>query len=139
MPLHVVYFENRHGRISLPPTSDTVTPPGYERREANTIFELMALERRLQRESTDRAEQEAELDASIMSEPRRRARQAILDRMASVDTDPETKEMLRLWCQLKDEQRRVHYANIIHQRLSYFEALHYDKPRNAEEILGESL
>jgi hypothetical protein len=139
MPLHVVYFENSSGVISLPPTSDTPTPSGYIRKEANTIYEVAALEKRMQRDSVDRAEQECERDEALFMEKRREIRRKIMARMESVDTDLQTKEFLRGWCQLRDETRRQKYADIIHQRLSYFELLNFDKPRNAEELLGESL
>jgi hypothetical protein len=139
MALHVVYFKNAAGKISLPPTSDVPAPRGYERCEANTIYEVIELERLMQREALDRAEQEAERDFNMCEPARQEVRRKIMTRLESSDTDEMTKEFLRGWCQLRDETRRKKYADIIHQRLSYFELLNFDKPRNAEEILKVSL
>lgn len=139
MALHIIYFENASGVISLPPTSDTPTPPGYVRKEANTIYEVLALEKRMQREALDRAEREVERDSLAFEEARRDVRRRILSRIESVETDEMTKEFLRGWCKLRDETRRQKYTDFIHQRLSYFEALHFDKPRDAGEILKVEL
>ena len=40
---------------------------------------------------------------------------------------------------LRDERRREKYKQIFQQREGYFESLHNNKPRNAEELLGEGL
>ena len=139
MPLLLTYFENASGQISIPPTEDIPTPRGYERRECHTIYEVMKLEARMQQDATCRAEIEAEEDSQRFDARRKQIRRDIQTKIASSNTDPETKEFLRLWCELRDEQRRKKYADFIHQRLCYFEALHYDKPRNAEEVLGEAI
>ena len=139
MPCYVVYFENAQGKISLPPTLDTPTPPGYERRECQSISQVRELERRMAQEARDRRDAEWEHEQESWTEARRDIRRRIMTSIESSSTSQYEKDFLRSWCQLRDEKRRDHYQRIFEQREAYFEALHYDKPRNAEEVLGESL
>jgi hypothetical protein len=139
MAIHLLYFEDRDGNISLPPTSDTPCPPAYQRCEANTIAEVESLERRMQQASRAKADREGIEWEQAGLEVRRANRRSIMTAIESASTDQYTKDFLREWCKLRDESRRAKYKEIFQQREGYFEALHNDKMRNAEELLGEPL
>lgn len=139
MPCYVVYFERSDGTIFIPPDHTTPTPDGMIRRECQSISEVHALERRMQQEARDRAEQEAEGELARTLERQRQIRRHIMTSIESSSTSQYDKDFLRAWCQLRDDKRREHYKRLFQQREAYFESLHYDKPRNAEEVLKESL
>src|ERR1017187_5789977 len=136
---YVTYFESASGAISIPPTLDTPTPPGYDRRECHSIHEVEALERRMQQSSRDTAELEGGRWEAEGMETRRPVHRNLMTAIEPSSTSPYDKEFLKAWCELRDEKRREPYKRIFQQRESYFEALHFDHPRNAEEVLKESL
>jgi hypothetical protein len=135
----MVYFENAAGKVSLPPSVDTPTPDGYARRECHDIFEVERVEKRLQQETMDRREQEAQTDYNTFEEGRRATRRKIMTLIESSHTDARLRDFLIGWCQLRDEKRREYYKQQINCYQSGLEMLNYDKPRNAEELLKESL
>lgn len=136
---YVIYFERPDGTILIPPTHDTRIPDGCNRHECNSIHEVELLERRMQQDTRDRAEREADHEDEMLTERRRQIRRNIMSSIESSATTPYDKDFLLAWCQLRDDKRRERYKQLFQQRESYFESLHNDRPRNAEEILKESL
>jgi hypothetical protein len=138
MAIHLVYFEDRDGNISLPPTDDTPCPPGYDRREANTLAEVDRLQKRLQQATYARCQQELMRDEAAFAEARERVRSSLTARIASAATTEYEKEFLRCYIQLREEKREK-YRQRFACDTAYLEMRENDKPRNAEELLGESL
>lgn len=142
---YLVYDINASGRITLPPIergeSCPSTPPrkGYDRRECNTIREVEKIEKILQRQTFDEREKQAEVDANTFLELKRQVRRNIITAIESSSTDQYTKDFLKAWCELRDEKRRDHYANILRQRECYIEALHNDSPRPPDVMLKEDV
>ena len=133
MAIHLVYFESPSGEILLPPTSDTPTPRGCIRKEANFINEVLALEKRLEQQTRDRDERQAEAQQAMMEPVRVRVRRNIMSAIASADTDAYTKDFLRHWCMCVDE-KRAKYTASYRAREVYLEALNYDRPQTLIDV-----
>jgi hypothetical protein len=138
MAIHLIYFEDRGGNISLPPSDDTPCPPGYDRREANTLAEVDRLQRRLQQATYERCQRELQRDEEAFAESRERVRSALAARIASAATSEYEKEFLRGYIQLREEKREKYRQRFACDR-AYLELRENDHPRNAEELLGESV
>jgi hypothetical protein len=138
MAIHLVYFEAADGTISLPPEDSTPCPPGYDRREANTLAEVDRLQSRLQRATYERCQRELMRDEQACAESRERARASITARIASAATTDYEKEFLREYIKLREEKRDK-YRQKFACDVAYLEMRENDKPRNAEELLKESL
>jgi hypothetical protein len=138
MAIHLTYFESKDGTISLPPSDDTPCPPGYDRREANTLAEVDRLQKRLQSATYERCQRELMHDEQALAESRERVRASITARIASAATTEYEKEFLREYIKLREEKRDK-YRQKFTCDVAYLEMRENDKPRNAEEILRESL
>ena len=138
MAIHLTYFESADGTISLPPSDDTPCPPGYDRREANTLAEVDRLQKRLQSATYERCQRELMHDEQALAESRERVRASITARISSAATTDYEKEFLRCYIQLREEKRKA-YQKKFSCDVAYLEMRENDKPRNAEEILRESL
>jgi hypothetical protein len=138
MAIHLVYFESATGEVSLPPTDDTPCPPQYERREANTLAEVDALQRRLQAATYARCQQELMRDEQAFVEARERTRSSLTARIASAATSEYEREFLREYIRLREDKREK-YRSRFTCDVAYLEMRENDKPRNAEELLGEAL
>ena len=138
MAIHLVYFESKDGTISLPPEDSTPCPPGYDRREANTLAEVDRLQSRLQRATYERCQRELMRDEQACAESRERVRASITARIASSATTEYEKEFLRYYIQLREEKRQA-YQKKFSCDVAYLEMRENDRPRNAEELLKESL
>ena len=138
MAIHLLYFESADGTISLPPSDDTPCPPGYDRREANTLAEVDRLQRRLQQSTYERCQRELMHDEQAGAESRERVRASITARIASAATTDYEKEFLREYIKLREEKREK-YRQRFACDVAYLELRENDHPRNAEELLKESL
>jgi hypothetical protein len=138
MAIRLVFFENARGDISLPPTGDTPCPPGYQRSEANTLAEVDRLQSRLQEATRRRCAAELQHDEEAFAEARERVRSAITARIASSATTPYERDFLRAYIQLREEKRAKYRARFACDT-AYLEMRENDRPRNAEELLKESL
>ena len=138
MAIHLVYFRNAVGDISLPPTDDTPTPPGYIRYEANTLNEVDDLQRALQAITYRRCQDELMRDEQATAAAREQTRAAITTRIASSATSEYEREFLRCYIQLREDKRAAYRARFTCDR-AFLEMRENDKPRNAEELLGETL
>ena len=138
MPIHLVYFESADGRIALPPDDSTPCPPGYDRREANSLAEVDRLQSRLQQESRERCEREAQHDEETFAAAREKVRSDLTTRLASAAISDYEKEFIRLYLQLRIDKRDK-YRQRFACDTAYLEMRENDKPRNAEELLGEAI
>jgi hypothetical protein len=138
MAIHLTYFEDRNGSISLPPTDDTPCPPGYDRREANTLAEVDRLQSRLQRDTYERCQRELLRDEEATTEARERVRSALTAKIASAATTEYERDFLREYLKLR-EDKRAKYRQRFTCDVAYLEMRENDHPRNAEELLKESL
>ena len=149
MAIHLQYFINREGQIAIPPDAEAASIvlkdprwAGYELREANDIHEVDRLQKRLQQQTWDELQREGEQQASAWEERLKAQRDRLIAKAVSAATTQYEKDFFREWLKLKDEQRREKFK----QRYlcdmaaySFFEQREFDKPRNAEETLKESL
>src|SRR6266446_5634068 len=130
MAIHVIYFENRDGNLQLPPTDDTPTPPNYQRKEANSLAEVDVLQRRLQQESHERCQREADYNDQMFAAEREDIRSRLTTRLASSMTSQYEKEFIRGYLQLREE-KRAEYRKRFACDTAYLEMRENDKPRNA--------
>jgi hypothetical protein len=140
MPAPLVrYFIRRDGAILIPPTSDIPCPSHSNEHYCHTIRDVESLVRRMQQAALDEAER-AGIRQSIVWEPKMQAiRDDLLSKMHSAATTPWEREFIREWLKLRDERKKEKYAQLFEHRRVVAEALEYDRPRTAEEVLGESL
>lgn len=130
----LVWFENRKGEIQLPPTFDTPLPPGFERREAHDIYEVIRIEKRIRQQEDERLERQLERDSAMRDDAHRRIRRSMMSNIASSSVSEYEKDFLREWCKLRDGERRDYYTNAFNQRRVYLEALHYDRPQTLIDV-----
>jgi hypothetical protein len=138
MAIHLRFFERRDGTVLLPPTDDTPCPPDCIDREANSLAEVDRLQRRLQQATYERCQRELQRDEEAFAESRERVRSALAARIASAATSEYEKEFLRGYIQLREEKREKYRQRFACDR-AYLEMRENDRPRNAEELLGESV
>jgi hypothetical protein len=141
MAIKLYYFENRAGDIQLPPNDEvyfTLCPPGYDRREANTLDEVDKLQRRLQQQTRDRHEREAEHDEALIAESKATVMSNLIQRAASSATTAYERDFIKCYLQLREE-KRAEYRKRFACDTAFLEMRENDRPRNAEEQLGESL
>ncbi len=136
----VVYFENSRGEIVLPPTSEdaryfyegvrdpsgkTYRDLGYEYREAETLAEVDALQRRLVELDQRTNAQNAQRDDEGRKESWRRIGDSLRARMVSSSTSPFEREFIRLYLELREEKRARHRQRWL-ERTSYLWAREMD-------------
>lgn len=133
------YFERKDGAILIPPTSDIPCPPNCIERTCNSIRDVESLVRRMQQIAMDEAER-AGLRQSIAWEPKLQAiRDSLLTKMHTAGVSQYERDFITEWLKLRDEKKKEHYARLFEQRRVIAEALEFDRPQTAEEVLGESM
>jgi len=138
MAIHLKYFERSNGDILLPPSDDTPCPSDCIAREANTLTEVDALQRRLQQATYARCQRELQRDEEAFAAAREDVRSRLTSRIASSATSEYEREFLRSYIQLREEKRDKYRARFTCDT-AYLELRENDKPRNVEELLKESL
>jgi hypothetical protein len=138
MAIHLIYFRSRDGVIALPPTDDTPCPPNHERCEANSLNEVDALQRTLQAQTYARCQSEQTRDEVAFAEARERVRSDLTARLSSRATTQYERDFIREYLKLREEKREKYRARFACDT-AYLEMRENDKPRNAEELLKESL
>lgn len=141
MAIHLYFYEDRHGDIQLPPTDEvyfTICPPGYERREANTLTEVDALQKKMQAATYRRSQSQLEHDEAVFAASRKAVIDSLHARLASSCTTQYERDFIHAYIQLREEKRAA-YRQRFTCDTAYLEMRENDHPRNAEEILGESL
>jgi len=142
MALHVLYFENADGRVSLPPTSETAElmarHPKYKKsqlKEANTLPEIDRLQTRLHRQAQEELQVAEFNDETMWRERRKQIYDNLYQRLISAGTDEYEKEFLRHYLQLREEKRQKYHARFVCDR-AYFTAREFDQSgRNALDHL----
>ena len=141
MAIHLYYFKNAAGDIQLPPNDEcyfSFCPAGYDRFEANTLDEVDRLQKALQRQTYERQHREWEHDEQAWAAARQRVIDSLHATLASSATTEYEREFIRAYIQLREEKRAKYRQRFICDR-AFLEMREMDKPRNAEETLGESL
>src|SRR5580693_6641670 len=108
MAIPLRYFERRDGTLLLPPSDNIPCPPDCIDREANTLAEVDALQRRLQAATYERCQRELANDEAAFSEARSRVVANITTRIASSATTQYEKDFLREYIKLREEKRDKH-------------------------------
>lgn len=136
----VIYFENSNGEIVLPPNSSearyfyegfrqasgkTYRELGFEWREAETLAEVDALQRRLVEQDRRANERNAERDERSRSASWQRIGDSLRARMVSSSTSPYEREFIALYLQLREEKRARHRQRWL-ERTSYLWAREFD-------------
>jgi hypothetical protein len=144
MALHVKYFQGPGGPLDIwiPPTDDIRCPKRFIECEANTLREVDILRDKLVQRRREEIEREGKHDEAAFAEERRIAIQSLTTKMQSSATSPYEKEFIRLYLELRDEEKREKYrkaylCDIAAQ--SHFEAREHDRKQTPEEFMGESL
>jgi hypothetical protein len=133
------YFERRDGSILIPPTSDIPVPPHCIERFCTSIRDVEALVRRMQQAAMDEADR-AGVRQQIVWEPKLKAiRESLIAKMHTAGVSQYERDFITEWLKLRDEKKKEHYARLFEQRRVIAEALEFDRPQTAEEVLGESL
>lgn len=147
MALHVYYYESNFGHVQLPPDDETyftVIPKGrregekYDRREANTLEEVDRLQRTLQQQTYEEGHANWERDEERCAAARQKVIDSLRAKLASSATTPYERDFIQLYIQLREEKRASYRSRFVCDR-AFLEMREMDKPRNAEEMLGESL
>lgn len=141
MAIKLYFFENREGDIQLPPNDEcyfTFCPVGYDRREANTLAEVDALQKRLQEQTYRRQHSEWERDESTWALSRKAVIDSLHATLRSSCTSEYEREFIRAYIQLKEEKRGKYRSRFVCDR-AFLELRENDRARNPEETLGESL
>lgn len=138
MAIHLRFFERSNGEILLPPTSDTPCPKDCIEKEANSLAEVDVLQKRLQTLTAVRRARELQTDEDTFAWARERVRADLTTVLASSATSQYERDFIREYLKLREEKRAKY-----HQRfacdVAYLEMRENDRPRNAEELIGESL
>lgn len=133
------YFERKDGAILIPPTSDIPCPPNCIERYCNSIRDVESLVRRMQQAAMDEADR-AGVRHQIVWEPKLKAiRDSLISKMHQAGVSQYERDFIEAWMKLRDEKKKEHYARLFEQRRVIAEALEYDRPQTAEDVLGESL
>lgn len=133
------YFERCDGAILIPPTSDIPCPPNCNERYCTSIRDVEQLVRRMQQIAIDEADR-AGVRHQIVWEPKlKEIRESLIAKMHTASVSQYEKDFIEEWLKLRDERKKEHYARLFEQRRVIAEALEYDRPQTAEEVLGESL
>jgi hypothetical protein len=138
MAIHLRYFERADTTVLLPPDDSTPCPADCVAREANTLAEVDALQRRLQAATYARCQLELVRDERAFADARARVLSNLTTRIASSATTQYERDFLRAYIQLREEKREKYRQRFACDR-AFLEMREMDKPRNAEEILGEAL
>jgi hypothetical protein len=144
MALHIRYFQGPSGPldIQIPPTDDIRCPKRYIECEANTLREVDILRDKLVQRRREEIEREGRHDEAAFAEERRIVIQSLTTKMQSSTTSPYEKEFIRLYLQLRDDEKREKYKKAYLCDLaaqSHFEAREFDRKRTPEEFMGENL
>lgn len=132
----VVFFENKRGRVIVPPDHRHPVPQGYERKEAKTLAEVDRLTRRLNAQDQTMFDDLFEKDREIMRERREKTRSTLRQRMLAIDcTQFEKRFILGALAYLnrKEEEMYKHTVN------GYFHAREYDAGHEPTENYGKQL
>jgi hypothetical protein len=144
----IVYFVNSAGAdrdpahpagyVMLAPYSDFPTPHGYFREYAGTIREVWALQKRLQDQSREEWEREAEYNHKLVAARREEIRQRLMAKLVSSETSEYDKEFIRGWLQLREEKHDK-YDRLFMQRNAYLYVAENDlgdRRADSEEFRG---
>ncbi len=144
----IVYFDNFAGEVVLPPdsgaaryyysefrdaTGRTYRDRGYELREAGTLAEVDALQRRLVEQ--DRREAECAADRSEVSSAEAWARRGsdLYGRMVSAATPEYEKEFIRAYLLVREDKRARHRQRWL-ERQSYLWCREMDSAHVVEDV-----
>jgi hypothetical protein len=129
----VVYFDNASGEIVLPPTTadaryfyegfrqasgKTYRELGFEYREAGTLAEVDALQRRLVEQDRRTSERDAQYDEARRGESWRHVGDSLWARMVSSSTSAFERDFIELYLKLREEKRAKHRQRWL-ERTSY--------------------
>lgn len=109
----IVYFENRKGEISMPPSTedalrirDDMSRRGWDFKETgNTLAEIDEFQKRLQNQELVKRKAELERDEITFGQVRKSVRDRLYARMVSGSTSPYEREFIQQYLMLRDEKR----------------------------------
>ena len=141
----IIYFEAPNGWVELAPKEKgdqdyyarkffqlKYEPKGWQWREAGTLAECHALEKRLIEQETKRAGHMADVTAWESEQVRRKVQQNLYSRLLSADATDFEKEFIRLWFKLRDD-KRAQYENRLREHNWHLRMLHYDSTSKPED------
>ena len=131
MAILLVYFENKHGNVCLPPTNDCPTLPGYERRECHYLHEVDKIQKRLYAQTVDELEREGIREQAVWGQRMAQVRSDLITRMHSAATIQYEKDFIAAYLCLSDERKREQYRSRFTCDMAYFAAREFDNPEEA--------
>lgn len=139
----IIYFENNRGDISLPPSTqdalrikDEMRHRGFELREAGTLPEVDALQKRLQQQEYDEGQKDLEHDERTFGAARKRVRERLYSRMVSGSTSPYERDFIKQYLMLADEKRSK-WRNRFTADVSYLNIREYDSKHHLHELVDQ--
>lgn len=139
----IVYFENNQGRIALPPSTaqalqikDRMNRAGWELREASTLGEVDALQKRLEEQTYRERQREIEMDQRMGGHVRASIRSRLYQRMISSSTGDYEKEFIKNYLQLRDD-KRTDYQKRFSADQMYFEAREFNQSSHHLQELAD--
>ena len=128
----IVYFENSHGVIALPPSTDyalmvkdRMRHRGFELREACNLPEIDRLQKKMEEQEYRNCQAQLERDHSLRARVRARTRSNLMQRMVSSSTSAYERDFIQNYLML-DEAKREKYQQRFSQDQMYFEAREFD-------------
>ena len=134
----VIYFENYiHparpiGYIVLAPYSEFPTPPGHERKSAETLPEVDNLQKRLIAQESRAAYEDYLYNESLVADAKMNVHDRLYCRMTSRSTSEYEREFIRLYLQLREEKREKYRQRFL-ERTMYLWARENDTPGRAAD------
>lgn len=137
----VLYFEHHiTGEISIPPTDETANEiksrmehRGYNMKEACTLREIDALQKRIQEYEYKLGMRQLERDDQLYSTVRRSVRQRLIDRMVASTTHPWERDFIKNYLMIHDEKREHWRKQFELHRDCYFSLREYDNLNHIKE------
>lgn len=144
----IVFYDNSAGEVVLPPSADvaryyysefrdgsgrTYRDRGFELREAGTLAEVDALQRRLVERDRREAEGQVDRQEAATAEAWRRRGSDLYARMVSAATPEYEKEFIRAYLQVRDD-KRARYRQAWLERQSYLWAREQDSAHAVEGV-----
>lgn len=129
----VVYFENSRGVIALPPSTeyarackDQMRARGFELREAASLPEIDALQKRMVQQEYQQQQRRLEVEESLGGRIRSSIRDRLYARMTSSGCSDYEKEFIRVYLQVREDRRHKHQQRFAADQM-FFEAREFSE------------
>ncbi len=137
----ILYFVDSNGTVSLPPSTDaalgiksSMGKRGWELKEAGTLAEVDALQKRLQDQEYRENQAAMERDEMTTGQLRKQVRDRLVARMVSSSTRPYERDFIQSYLMLREE-KRGEYRKKFTADVSYFMAREFNSKTHLHSII----